>query len=559
MLFVVGVALGLAGLLRPGPLDATNHSANRQFSQPWVLPGGQLTVTITATGYGALGQVVETLPTGFSYVSSTPQVVAVVEGQIVIFTLLGDDTVTYTVTAPTEEGTYSFAGVLKDSEKAELQVEGNFQITVSATPPPTPTPTPTPTEPMATRYFSEPWVLLGGEFIVTITTARYGDSGQVVETLPAGFNYVSSSLQSAAMLEGQTITFTLTGEGTFTYTVVAPATSTDEGAHPFAGVLHDSDMGQQPVVGYSSITVRATPPPTPPPATPQYNANRRFSEPWVRPGTELTVTITATGYGGLGQVVETLPAGFSFVSSSLPDASTVEGQTVIFTLLGNDAFTYTVTASAQQGAYSFAGVLRDSDKVEQRVGGSAELTVSATPPATPTPTPLPTFTPTSTPTLTASPTPIPTMVATATPAPIPTPGPTPMSAPTPIATSPSSPTPTIAPAPASTPSRTAAPTPPNPVPAPSLAPAPTPMPPRTAVPQSSRMAKPVRVSETNTEPTPTLTTTAPSTPATAPQALPEGPGNWGGGRVWPIVVIVAAVALAIGGIGVYVYANTRRR
>ena len=165
LLFVVGVALGLAGLLRPGPVDATNHSASRQFSQQWVLPGGELTVTITASGYGALGQVVETLPTGFSYLSSSPQVVAMVEGQTVTFTLLGDRSVTYTVTAPTEEGTYSFAGVLKDSEKAERQVGGNSQITVSTTPPPTPTPTPTPTEPIATRYFSEPWVLLGGEFV----------------------------------------------------------------------------------------------------------------------------------------------------------------------------------------------------------------------------------------------------------------------------------------------------------------------------------------------------------------------------------------------------------
>ena len=381
VLLVVGVVLGLVGLLRPGPVDATNHSASRQFSQPWVPPGGELTVKITASGYGALGQIVETLPPGFSYVSSGPQVVGVVEGQIVTFTLLGDKSVTYTVTAPTEEGVYAFAGVLKDSEKVERQVGGISQVTVSATPPPTPTPTPAPTEPMATRYFSEPWVLLGGELVITITAVRYGDSGQVLETLPAGFSYVSSSLQSTAMVEGQTITFTLAGEETFTYTVIAPAASTSEGAHPFAGVLHDSDMGQQPVVGHSSITVRATPPPTPRPATPQYKANRSFSEPWVSPGTELTVTITAAGYGGLGQVVETLPAGFSYVSSSLPDASVVEGRTVIFTLLGNDAFTYTVTASVEEGAYSFDGVLRDSDKVEQPVGGSSELTVSATPPS----------------------------------------------------------------------------------------------------------------------------------------------------------------------------------
>ena len=550
LVFVVGFALGLAGLLRPGPVDATNHSASRQFSQPWVLPGGELKVTITASGYGALGQIVETLPTGFNYVSSTP-VVAVVEDQTVTFTLLGDKSVTYTVTAPSEEGTYSFAGILKDSEKMERPVGGHSQITVSATPPPTPTPTPPPTEPMATRYFSAPWVLLGGELVVTITAARYGDSGQVVETIPAGFSYVSSSLQSAAMLEGLTITFTLTGEQTFSYTVIAPATSTGEGAHPFAGTLHDSDMGEQPVVGHSSITVRATPPPTPRPATPQYKANRSFSEPWVSPDTELTVTITAAGYGGLGQVVETLPAGFSYVSSSLPDASVVEGQTVIFTLLGNDAFTYTVTASAEEGAYSFAGVLKDSDKIEERVGGSTELTVSAAPPPTPTPIPLPTPAPTPTPTPTtaaATPTPIPTTAAA-----------TPMPAPTPIVTSTPSPTPTSTPTPASSSSTTPAPTLPSPVPGPSLARAPTPIPPRTAALQSTPMPEPVRASETSKEPMPTQATTAPSTPAAAPQALPERPADEGDVPIWLIVLIVAGAVLATGGIGVFAYSKNRRR
>ena len=540
LLLVVGVALGLASLLRPGPVDATSHSADRQFSQPWVLPGGELTVTVTASGYGALGQIVETLPLGFSYVRSSLDA-TIGEGQTATFTLLGDKSVTYTVTAPAEEGTYTFDGVLKDLEKVERPVGGNSQITVTATPPPTPTPTPVPTEPIATRHFSEPWVLLGGEFDVTITTVRYGDSGQVVETLPDGFSYVSSSLQDDAILEGQIITFTLTGEETFTYTVMAPATSTAEGAHPFAGVLHDSDMGEQPVVGHSSITVRATAPPTPGPATPQYKANRGFSETWVRPGTELTITITATGYGGLGQVVETLPAGFSYVSSSLPDASVIKGQTVIFTLLGNDAFTYTVTASGEEGAYSFAGVLRDSDKVEEPVGGSTELTVSADPPPTPTPTPTPA--PAETPT--------PTAVATPTPAPMPTPAPTPMPAPTPVATSTPSPTPTTAPPTASTSSRT---------PAPTLAPTPAPMPSRTAMPRSTPMPEPVSAPEGTLQPTPTPATTAPSTPATTPQALPEGAGDGEGVPAWLIVVIVASgVAIAIVGAAVYTYARNRLR
>ena len=36
-----------------------------------VAPGGQVVVTITAAGYGSLGEVTETLPAEFSYVSSS--------------------------------------------------------------------------------------------------------------------------------------------------------------------------------------------------------------------------------------------------------------------------------------------------------------------------------------------------------------------------------------------------------------------------------------------------------------------------------------------------------
>ena len=63
------------------------------------------------------------------------------------------------------------------------------------------------------------------------------------------------------------------------------------------------------------------------------------------------VTIAASGYGGFGAVTETLPAGFSYVSSSIDaDQVIAEGQAVSFILQeANKTFTYTVTASGHGG------------------------------------------------------------------------------------------------------------------------------------------------------------------------------------------------------------------
>ena len=44
------------------------------------------------------------------------------------------------------------------------------------------------------RSFGTAAVALGGQLVVTINAANYGQSGGVTETLPAGFSYVSNSL-----------------------------------------------------------------------------------------------------------------------------------------------------------------------------------------------------------------------------------------------------------------------------------------------------------------------------------------------------------------------------
>ena len=85
-------------------------------------------------------------------------------------------------------------------------------------------------------------------------------------------------------------------------------------------------------------------------------ASRSLSPDPVDAGGPVTVTITADGYGSFGDVAETLPAGFAYSSSSLPDDQvTRDGQTVTSALLGGTpptTFTYTVTASSVEGAHS---------------------------------------------------------------------------------------------------------------------------------------------------------------------------------------------------------------
>ena len=133
-----------------------------------------------------------------------------------------------------------------------------------------------------------------------------------------------------------------------------------------------------------------------------HSAARSFSQPWAPPGGRLVVTITATNYGGFGQVEETLPEGFSYTRSSLSEGSvTVDGQTVSFVLLGDGSFTYMVDAPDEEGPYTFSGVLKDANRDEMVIGGASQVLVGPEPAATPTSEPSATPTPTMEPTATA--------------------------------------------------------------------------------------------------------------------------------------------------------------
>ena len=193
LLAVIGVAFAAAGLLFAGAANASGHSATRTITPASVAAGGQVTVTI-AFDISGFGSVTETLPEGFTYVSSDPAGLGDADGQDVTFVPFDvpDDTFTYTVTASMVPGDYSFSGTVQDSRKDTRDVGGDTAITVTATEPtpteeptaePTEEPTAEPTEeptaepagPSATRSFPSSTVEAGGMLDVTITAADYGD------------------------------------------------------------------------------------------------------------------------------------------------------------------------------------------------------------------------------------------------------------------------------------------------------------------------------------------------------------------------------------------------
>ena len=357
VVLLVGVASVAAQQQQNGP------SATRSFDKASVTAGGQVVVTIQVANYGGIGRVTETLPAGFAYVDSTHDSAGVsMNGQEVRFTLQGDSSVAYTVTASSTAGSHSFSGMLRDSLRDDYPVGGVDTVTVEA--PSTPTPS-------ATRSFDKASVTAGGQVVVTIQVANYGGIGRVTETLPAGFAYVDSTHDSAGVsMNGQEVRFTLQGDSSVAYTVTASSTA---GSHSFSGMLRDSLRDDYPVGGVDTVTVEA-------PSTPTPSATRSFDKASVTAGGQVVVTIGVANYGGIGRVTETLPAGFAYVDSTHDSAGVrVNGQEVRFTLQGDSSVAYTVTASGTAGSHSFSGMLRDSDTNDHTVGGVDTVTVQLPP------------------------------------------------------------------------------------------------------------------------------------------------------------------------------------
>ena len=599
VLMVVAVAV-LVGLLGLSVAAAQQAGISRSLPAAPVSPDSEFTVTINDVGLAeGFGEVVETLPTGFTYApdsatSTTANTVAVIDvddtvvGKVT-FTLVGVDSFTYDVTVGSDVAAdvpHMFFGVLNKLSGTDT-IGGDAEITVveaDTTPPPdmtTPPPDTTTTPPGISRSLPAAPVSPDSEFTVTINDVGLAEGfGEVVETLPTGFTYApdsatSTTANAVAVIDVDDtvvgkVTFTLVGVDSFTYDVTVGSDVAADVPHLFFGVLNKLS-GTDTIGGDASVTVRVDDAPTTPPGI-----SRSLPAAPVSPDSEFTVTINDVGLAeGFGEVVETLPTGFTYAPDSATSTTantvavidvddTVPGK-VTFTLVGVDSFTYDVTVGSDVAAdvpHLFFGVLNKLSGTDT-IGGDASVTVGSPPAPQPTqrpssnrggvqqPTPVPP---------TPTPTPEPTPTPTATPAPTPTPEPTPTPTATPAPTPTATPTPTPTATPAPTPTATPAPTPTaTPAPTPTATPTPTPTPTRrptataTAVPPTPTATATPEPPTATPQPTPTPTPTATPTP---PVVTPE---EGGGFPVWGIVVIVIVAVLGLfGGIGLFVVLSKDR-
>ena len=239
---VVGVAV-LLGMLGVMQVAAQDVSVTRSFvGTGSVTAGGELEVRIDISGgYGGIGKVVETLPDGFSYVTGTSALVLddiTVDDdgrEMVPFSLVGEDTFTYRVDVSSDAmPPHTFSGVLTYGIDKDTVNIGASSVTVEQPS--------TPTGVSVTRSFDTGSVAADEEVGVTINiSGGYGGIGKVLETLPAGFSYVSGS--SPLVLEDiaeddngrQMVPFSLVGETDFKYKVLASSEATPP--HTFSGVF----------------------------------------------------------------------------------------------------------------------------------------------------------------------------------------------------------------------------------------------------------------------------------------------------------------------------------
>ena len=138
-----------------------------------------------------------------------------------------------------------------------------------------------------TRSFSSDTVAAGGSLDVTITLA--GFNGQVVETLPAGFTYESSTFvgngRETGVLMSRRLFSRSSGQRCVTYTVTAPD-PLPEGAQTFSGVVRPIGAAEVSIGGASSVN-------DPEPVEPEMPVMAEVALSSKTPGAAVQITLSA--------------------------------------------------------------------------------------------------------------------------------------------------------------------------------------------------------------------------------------------------------------------------
>ncbi len=347
--------------------SADDEIAARTVPSECINPGEELTVTIELPVIGVSGLVVETLCEGWSYTSTSLEPYQVTEeGNTITFTLAGDTTFTYVVTAPDiQDASCTIAGIFKDMNRVDWTIGADtFCTCPSGVTPPT-----------LVRTVPADCIDCNTTFTVTVETPG---TGVVIETLCDDWTYVSSSLDACQVTtDGNAVTFTLENDASFTYTVQAP--DTENAGCTIQGIFSIDNVDHNFIEDFVCTRESGVTPPT---------LVRTVPTDCIDRNTQFTVTVETPG---TGLVTETLCNDWTYVSSSLDACQVItDGNTVTFTLINDTSFTYTVQAPATEDVCcTIQGIFRDMDKVDHDFKDDSVCTCVDVPP-TDTPKPEPT-------------------------------------------------------------------------------------------------------------------------------------------------------------------------
>jgi uncharacterized repeat protein (TIGR01451 family)/gliding motility-associated-like protein len=369
----------------PAPTATTNLDLVKTVDNLTPTVGSNVVFTLVATNNGpsnGTGIVVtDLLPSGYTYVSSTPPVgtsYVPATGLWTIGTLTNAATSTMTITA-TVNATGLYANTATITGNENDPAPGNN--TSTATPAPTAT-----TNLVLVKTVDNPTPAVGNNVVFTLVATNNGPSDGtgivVTDLLPAGYTYVSSTPPAGTTYVPATGLWTigtLTNAATSTLTI----TATVNAAGSYANTATITGNENDPTPGNNTST--ATPTPT---AITNLALVKTVNNTTPVVGTDVIFTLVATNNGpsdGTGIVVtDLLPAGYTYVSSTPPAGTTyvpATGLWTIGTLTNAATSTLTITATVNAtGSYANTATITGNEN--DPAPGNNTSTATTTPTAT---------------------------------------------------------------------------------------------------------------------------------------------------------------------------------